>query len=84
VREQDRHAGILPPQFGNQDGGRARLAERDRMHPALGMAGDGLVVAAQALLDGHAIAGLGHGTAPQLAADQRLHSGGENAVEAQQ
>ncbi|MCY1229388.1 hypothetical protein D9M72_417520 [compost metagenome] len=84
VREQDRNARVLAPQFGDQDGGGARLAQRDGMHPALGKAGGGVVVVAEALLDGHGIAGLGDGAAAQLAADQRLDGGGEDAVEAKQ
>jgi hypothetical protein len=84
VREQDRHARVLAPQLGDQDGGRARLAERHGMHPALRLAGDGGVVVAEALLHGHAVARLGLRAAPQLAADQGLHNGGEDAVEAKQ
>ena len=70
--------------LGDEDGGRTRFAERHGMHPALGFAGDGCVVVAEAFFDGHGIARLGLRAAPQLAAHQRLHDGGEGAVQAQQ
>jgi hypothetical protein len=84
MRQQDRNARVLPAQLGDQDGGSACFAERDGMHPALGMASGSFVVVAEALFNRHAIAGLGHRPTPQLAANQRLHNSSKGAVQAQQ
>jgi hypothetical protein len=51
VGDQDRDARVLAPQLGDQDAGRARFAERNRMDPAPAGAGCGLVIVAEALLD---------------------------------
>jgi hypothetical protein len=84
VGEQDRDAGVLAPQLGDQDAGGARLAQRDRMNPAPAGAGRGLVIPAETLLDRMGVAGLGDGAPAQLAPHQRLRESGEDAVEAQQ
>ena len=79
VGQQQAHARQRTPQRGQQDGGSARFAQRDGMQPDEARFRR-LAVAAEALFHRHGIAGLGHGAAAQLAAQQRLGCPGQGAV----